>query len=156
MTWSLNIARGKTMLRVFRFAVFTLLLLALGACNMPGAGDAGQYQATIHRTAGGIPHIVADDIGSMGFATLYAMAEDNVCIMARHYAKLGARQVEFFGPSQENLSNDWFYQLLIDRGHGEEVASAEIDALFAGGAANCGDMDRIWPYFMAHRTGGRL
>ena len=137
------------MLRVFRFAVFTLLLLALGACNMPGAGDAGQYQATIHRTAGGIPHIVADDIGSMGFATLYAMAEDNVCIMARHYAKLGARQVEFFGPSQENLSNDWFYQLLIDRGHGEEVASAEIDALFAGGAAG-------YNHFLANLPAGGI
>ncbi len=123
------------MLRPRHTVLLATLMLALGACNTtePGAGD--RYHAQIHRTAGGIPHIVASDIGSIGFATLYAMAEDNVCIMARHYAKLGARQVEFFGPSAENLANDWYYQLLIDRGHGEEPASPEIDALFAGGAA---------------------
>ena len=34
------------------------------------------YEATVRRTAGGIPHVKAHDFASLGFGTGYAMAED--------------------------------------------------------------------------------
>ena len=112
--------------------LITLALLAgmlLSACNTSPKPTA--YEAEIIRTAGGIPHIYADDWGSLGFATLFAMAEDNVCILGRQYLKYGARQAEHFGG---NLASDFFYQLLIDRGNIETELDPRLEALFAGGA----------------------
>ena len=38
----------------------------------------GQLEATIRRTTGGVPHIVADDLKSAAFGHGYAQAQDNV------------------------------------------------------------------------------
>jgi acyl-homoserine-lactone acylase len=93
------------------------------------------YRAEIIRTEGGIPHIYADDWGSLGFGTLYAMAEDNVCTLARQYLKFGARQSEFLGPDEGRLESDFFYQLLIDRGQANTALEPRLEQLFAGAAA---------------------
>ena len=42
-----------------------LLLLALGASSC--GGDAVHYEARIVRTAYGVPHITAEDFGSLGY-----------------------------------------------------------------------------------------
>ncbi len=128
-------------------AQFLILVALLSACSewrlLDSAESSGSssdqkilaYSAEIRRTKGGIPHIKANDLGSLGFGTLYAMAEDNICILAKHYIMLGANKAKYFGPEDGNLESDWFHQLLINRGHGAEKTSDDINALFQGAAA---------------------
>lgn len=99
----------------------------------------GEYSALIRRTQGGIPHIRADDLGSLGFGTFYAMAEDNVCILADQYLSFGAQRSIFLGPEQGNLESDFFYQLLIGRGLAESPLPGELEELFRGAAAGYND-----------------
>jgi acyl-homoserine-lactone acylase len=93
------------------------------------------YEASIRRTAGGIPHIRADDLGSLGFGTLYAMAEDNHCILADHYLTLAAERARHLGAENGNLESDLFYQFLIDRGDAARPLPEDLEQLFAGAAA---------------------
>ncbi|MEE8165367.1 MAG: penicillin acylase family protein [Myxococcota bacterium] len=117
----------------------TLVALLIGAlaiisCSTP-IHVASEYRALIRRTQGGIPHIRADDLGSLGFGTLYAMAEDNVCILADQYLSFSAQRALFLGPEKGNLESDFFYRLLIDRGQAEEPLPSELEQLFRGAAA---------------------
>ena len=119
---------GRTLVAVL---VGTLASLS---CSTP-THVAGEYHALIRRTQGGIPHIRADDLGSLGFGTFYAMAEDNVCILADQYLSFGAQRSLFLGPGKGNLESDFFYQLLIDRGQAEQPLPGELEELFRGAAA---------------------
>ena len=113
-----------------------LLVVLVGAVTGCTSGQQPQgYQVEIIRTEGGIPHIYADDWGSLGFGTLYAMAEDNVCLLGRQYLKFGARQTEFLGDTPANLASDFFYQLLIDRNPAPSDLDPRLAQLFAGAAA---------------------
>ncbi|MBW2268649.1 MAG: penicillin acylase family protein [Deltaproteobacteria bacterium] len=128
-----------------RPALVGALLGALAAlslsCSTP-LRSADEYRARIRRTQGGIPHILADDLGSLGFGTLYAMAEDNVCILADQYLSFGAQRSRALGPEAGNLESDFFYQLLIDRGQGAEPLPRELEQLFRGAAAGYNDFLR--------------
>ena len=122
------------------FRIITLGLASLLLWGCATRVQTPQYSAQVERTAGGIPHITAPDWGSLGFATAYVMAEDNVCILARQYIKFGARRSEFEPDDPAALSSDFFYQLLIDRaasgrGAAEQTLSPRLEQLFAGAAA---------------------
>jgi acyl-homoserine-lactone acylase len=93
------------------------------------------YSAKIRRTAGGIPHIQAEDLPSLGFGTIYAQAEDNVCILADQYLTFGAERSRHLGEGDGNLESDLFHQFLIDRGDAAEPLPDDLEALFAGAAA---------------------
>lgn len=78
---------------------------------------AGQAQAakplakpgavTITRTAQSIPNIVAKDFAGGGYGVGYAMAEDNVCVMADIWLTLRAERARHFGPGAAN--SDLYY-----------------------------------------------
>jgi len=127
MEWQI-VTSGRTLVAVLIGA------LAVLSCSTP-THVGSEYRALIRRTQGGIPHIRADDLGSLGFGTLYAMAEDNACILADQYLSFGAQRSLFLGPGKDNLDSDFFYQLLIDRGQGEEPLPTELEQLFRGAAA---------------------
>ncbi len=93
------------------------------------------YEADIRRTAGGIPHIEAQDFGSLGYGTGYAMAEDNLCTMADQYVTFAAQRSFYFGESYANTTSDFFYQWLIDQGQAEEEVAEEQAKVFRGAAA---------------------
>lgn len=57
-----------------------LLSAATAAPPAPRA-DEPAYRATVTRTAHGIPHVVADDWGSLGFGSGWAMARTNTCTL---------------------------------------------------------------------------
>lgn len=61
-----------------------------------GAEDGGTVQ--IRRTAYGIPHIVAEDFGGLGYGYGYAYAQDNVCLLAETVATVRGERSRFFGP----------------------------------------------------------
>jgi acyl-homoserine-lactone acylase len=118
-----------------RNAVPVALVLALGAAACSAPPERSTYRALVRRTPGGIPHIKADDLGSIGFGTFYAMAEDNVCILADLLLTLGAQRAALLGPGDGNVDSDFVYQLFIDRGQAAEPLPAELDDVFRGAAA---------------------
>src|SRR3712207_6708647 len=73
-------------------AVACLLVAALA----PAA--AADYRVKIKRSAEGVPHITARGWGSMGYGYGYALAKDNLCVLADMYVTVRAERSRFFGP----------------------------------------------------------
>ena len=61
------------------------------------------YRATIRRTSYNIPHITADDFGSLGYGYGYAFAEDHLCSLADVVVQARSEAASFFGPGID----DW-------------------------------------------------
>ncbi|MEM6640141.1 MAG: penicillin acylase family protein [Pseudomonadota bacterium] len=76
------------------------------------ADDSTSYSVDIRTTSYGIPHILADDWGSMGFGYGYAFAGDNLCVLAREVVAANGELSRFFGGSSGNITNDLFYTLV--------------------------------------------
>jgi acyl-homoserine-lactone acylase len=115
-------------------ALLTLVALALPPPAAPAAtarpsatvrGD-DSFNVLIRRTSHGIPHILANDYGSMGYGYGYAIAQDNICVLAETYATVRAERSRFFAPDaiyfshgngskQTNLNSDFFFQRINDR-----------------------------------------
>ena len=109
---------------------------AVGASNAAGSGEAvgaGAYQATIVRTAYGVPHITAANYGSLGYGYGYAFATDNLCTMADDYVTVEARRSDYFGPdgsyeqegppATNNLDSDMFWKSVADDGTVQKMLS---------------------------------
>jgi acyl-homoserine-lactone acylase len=89
-----------------------------------GVGEAG-YKATIVRTSYGIPHITADDFGSLGYGYGYAFASDDLCTMADDYVTVEGQRSRYFGPAAtytqvgspviDNLDSDLYWRTVIDQ-----------------------------------------
>lgn len=75
----------------------------------PSSGD--DYHATIRRTSHGIPHIVANDLGSLGFGQGYAFAQDHACVLQDQILKVRSERSRWFGPGEDdaNLDTDFAY-----------------------------------------------
>ena len=71
------------------------------------------YRAEIRRTEYGIPHVRADDWGSLGYGYGYAYARDNFCVAMRAFVSATSRSAEFFGPERGNLASDFVLRLLF-------------------------------------------
>ena len=72
------------------------------------------YRATITRTSYGIPHIVADDWGSLGFGQGFAFAEDRACTLIDEVIKVRGERAKWFGPGDKdsNVNSDFAYHQL--------------------------------------------
>lgn len=91
------------------------------ALSLPAAAQ--RYDATIVRTAHGIPHITAKDWRSAGYGVGYAYAQDNLCLIAEEFATVAGERSLHFGPTAsatlgfqkvDNLSSDLFFRSAID------------------------------------------
>lgn len=120
---------------------FTLGVVGALACGLLGASpnqvidQQASYEAQVRRTDGGVPHIKASDFASLGFGTGYAMAQDNLCLLAGQFLTFSGQRSRFLGPQGGNLQSDYFYQLFIDRGEALEPVDSRQAALFRGAAA---------------------
>ena len=96
------------------------------------AADDGAFSATIRRTGHGIPHILADSYGDMGFGIGYAFAQDNICTAADFYVTVNGERSKWFGPdagwqfrgngsSVNNRNSDFFYTAINESGVIEEL-----------------------------------
>jgi acyl-homoserine-lactone acylase len=74
----------------------------------------GNYHAQIYRTSYGIPHIKAEDWGSLGYGYGYAFAQDNFCVLARDVVSANGRQSKYFGvgTNNANLAADVTYKMV--------------------------------------------
>ncbi|NND69023.1 MAG: hypothetical protein HKN19_15645 [Halioglobus sp.] len=113
--------------------VFVVLLTACSSGNNNRKANA--YSATVHRTEGGFPHIVANDFGSLGFGTGYAAAQDNFCILALNVLRLRGQLAEFLGEGEGNIDSDIFRAYMVQTGMYDAAVSPEMEYLYAGFAA---------------------
>jgi hypothetical protein len=111
--------------------VARLLLLAALAATVAACGDnrdgaraeSRRYSVEIRRTAYGIPHVLANDYGSLGYGYGYAFAQDNLCVMADRVVTLRGERSTYFGPTADakdpfadaeqassNLASDVYYR----------------------------------------------
>lgn len=104
-------------------------VMLLGGCSRsddraatagPGPGGA-KYTADITRTSLGIPHIKAQDFGSLGYGFGYAFAEDNLCVMqedfitirglrARYFGRDGSYTIQPNGTTASNVDSDFYWR----------------------------------------------
>src|SRR5688572_9240522 len=70
----------------------------------PAPAAAPGYRATVRWTGHGIPHIVADDLGSLAFGQGYAIATLHVCVLADQIVKLRGERARRFGPGENNAN----------------------------------------------------
>jgi acyl-homoserine-lactone acylase len=117
-------------------------LVPLAAVSTSTAGASAQqpaartaYDATITRTSHGIPHVTADDFGSLGFGSGYATAETSICTLADTLVTARAQRSRWFGPEARyndqvtleasNLQVDAFVQDLRNRRIVEKLLADE-------------------------------
>ncbi len=75
---------------------------------------AGSYRADITYTTHGVPHIVAEDWGSLGFGQGWACAADHLPGICDQAVKAAGRRAYFLGPGNEfeHLRSDIGYRML--------------------------------------------
>ena len=70
----------------------------------------------------GIPHIKANDLGSMGYGLGYSFAEDNLCLMLEDFVTIRGERSRYFGGegsytifangnTTNNIDSDFFWKL---------------------------------------------
>jgi acyl-homoserine-lactone acylase len=113
-------------------SLFRVMAIVAGLCAIVAAAalavtlapaDDQRYSAEIRRTEYGIPHVVANDHGSLGYGYGYAFAQDNLCVMADRVLTLRGHRSRFFGPRADagdpfadeedatsNLASDVYYR----------------------------------------------
>ena len=76
-------------------------LIAVAGCSSDDSGGSnigdGNYSAKIVRTTYGIPHITADDWGSLGFGQGYAYAQDNFCVLMKEVLRANGESARWLG-----------------------------------------------------------
>lgn len=105
---------------------FGLGLLAVSVGMVALAHDNEHYRVEIRRTSYGIPHIKADDYGSLGYGLGYAFAQDNHCMFANHLTTISGERSKYFGSDGNslqsgasrggfnNLKSDFFFKSIFD------------------------------------------
>ncbi|PIE39108.1 MAG: hypothetical protein CSA53_03125 [Gammaproteobacteria bacterium] len=102
-------------------SALALSVAALVACSdssdkapeQPTPQPVLKYQAKVTRTPYGIPHIKADDWGSLGYGYAYTIAEDNYCVIMREFVVSKGESARYFG-SEGDLNRDKVMKLYND------------------------------------------
>jgi acyl-homoserine-lactone acylase len=106
----------------FRTALAVALACIVSACGNSRDADTFPYNATLTRTSLGIPHVTAEDYGSIGYGLGYATAEDNLCVLmddiitnrgerARYFGRAGSYSIPANGTVAANVDSDFFWRL---------------------------------------------
>jgi len=99
------------MIRRSRASVLTLILclscipLVAVQCESPPT-----YDAQVSRTSFGIPHVYAEDFGSLGYGVGFAFAEDNYCELAELVVTVRGERAFFFNSGSSNINSDLFFR----------------------------------------------
>src|SRR4051812_14311302 len=93
---AMRLRRTPAVLVAAALSAVPVVLVTQG--STPASAAPPRYSATITRTAHGIPHVVADDFGSLGFGHGYATAETNLCNLADTLITGRGERSRWFGP----------------------------------------------------------
>ena len=92
--------------------VALLLIVSTGtACSNKQADQ--RYSVDIRWTSYGIPHVLADDWGSLGYGFAYASAVDGICVSAKELATANGTLSADFGSSDERFASDVFHKSIL-------------------------------------------
>lgn len=125
------------------------LLVGCSSGGASGTGNGGNggvggalsedFTATIVRTKYGVPHVTADDFGSLGYGDGYAYAQDNLCVLMREIVVANGQSARYLGDSDNNQNRDYIYTFFGSDEYIENVflpaASRELQHLALGYAA---------------------
>jgi acyl-homoserine-lactone acylase len=92
------------------------LITGIVACSKPSSNAVAtkeRYNATVRWTAHGVPHVRAQDWGSLGYGFAYAVATDAVCTLAREFVNVRGEQSKFFGREEGRREADVFHKSVI-------------------------------------------
>ncbi|ALO45281.1 penicillin acylase family protein [Pseudohongiella spirulinae] len=126
------------------FASSALLLAACSESSPPPASNpvaetAHQYDTEIRWTSYGIPHVKADDWGSLGYGFAYATANDAICTIARDVLMVNGELSATFGEENGNYESDVFHRAVLDEAmierfrSGQEERTLEFSAGYVAG-----------------------
>lgn len=124
------------------FAAMLAASALFAGCTAPshqdGAADASvaSYHAQIRRTQDGIPHIKADDWGSLGYGFGYVQAQDDLCTLADSFVTWRGERSSYFGADARppaaasfgrprNLDADFFFRFVDDDAAVQRYRSAQ-------------------------------
>jgi acyl-homoserine-lactone acylase len=153
-----------------------LLVISISALStMAPAGTAGArgrspsehqrpYFAMIAWTTHGIPHVRAYDWGSLGYGHGYAIARDNICVLADAYVEASGELSRYHGPDEGRLESDLLWTFVnsdasiranfealdadmqsLVRGYAEGYNRYLREATPSGIAAPCRDAEWVRP-----------
>lgn len=108
----------------------------VGPPGPPTPVAASAFRATIHWTSHGVPHIVATDVGGLGFGQGYAQARAHLCEIADSIVRIRGERARYLGAA--HIDSDLANLHLGYRARAEAVlatASAETRAMVEGYAA---------------------
>ncbi|HEY0682871.1 MAG TPA: acylase [Steroidobacter sp.] len=94
-------------------AVVTILAACAKLPAVEATASNERYNVDIRWTAHGVPHIKAENWGSLGYGLAYAVATDAVCTLAREFVIVRGEQSKFFGPEEGRLEADIFHKSVI-------------------------------------------
>ncbi|HEY5920372.1 MAG TPA: penicillin acylase family protein [Kofleriaceae bacterium] len=132
-------------LRVWCICVAAALFACKGKSDPPSAtkpptaqpAKPTGYHATIRWTSFGIPHIEAKDLRGLAFGQAYAVASQNVCVIADQIVKVRSERAKYFGAGDQDahLTSDfgWLALDVMETATKElPRASQELKDLAAG------------------------
>ncbi|MEQ1779915.1 MAG: penicillin acylase family protein [Hyphomonadaceae bacterium] len=104
------------------------VLAACSAESAPAASGVTKFSAEIRRTAYGVPHIKATNMGGIGYGYGYASAQDNVCEIADRLLTVAGQRAKYLGPGENdaNIASDLYHQRMIQ--------SKRVEGLLTGPA----------------------
>ncbi len=119
---------------VTRASIAAVLLLALvsvgcrksAETELRGVGQ-DSYDVSLRWTSHGIPHVRANDWGSLGYGFAYALATDAVCVIARDVAMVNGTLSRYFGAENGNLESDVFHRAVLTTEKLAAYAEAQSD-----------------------------
>jgi acyl-homoserine-lactone acylase len=107
-------------LKFWRLMTASIVFGAMAGCGQPGSdGDAEAadpaeaYRATIRWTSHGIPHVKAQDWGSLGYGFAYAVATNGICVLAEEVMRVRGEQSRYLGPGDGRREADVFHRAII-------------------------------------------
>ncbi|MEP5321955.1 penicillin acylase family protein, partial [Marinobacter alexandrii] len=118
-------------MKIRYLSVSLLLSLGLIGCSDSGSSRSPDevvpeppveeftYEATMTRTEYGVPHIVAQDWGSLGYGHGYVFAEDNYCMLMEEIIRASGQSLEFFGEEGGSEDTDFVFSLINDNSDGQ-------------------------------------
>ena len=105
-------------MKLLLWIVAGFLIVLVSSCDSGADDSTGRlgekgYGVDIRWTSYGIPHVKAEDWGSLGYGFAYATAKDAVCVIARDVQMVNGSLSQYFGDSESNLTSDVFHRAIL-------------------------------------------
>ncbi len=104
----------KRGLRLVSLSCVAGVIALASACGGGGGAGDSPYQATLTWTKYGMPHVSADDWGSVGMAMGYAQSTHTICELYDRVIVASGKQALYKGPGEgdANINADLYYKWL--------------------------------------------